>query len=280
MIRIIADSACDLCLEAAKDLNVEIIPLNVKIGETTYRDRYDLEPEQFYEMLSNAKELPKTSMINPFEWETIFKKVNDAGDEAVVITMSSALSGTYQAANIAADDYDCIHVVDSRSITVTEQALVRYACMLRDNGRNASNIADMLRSEADELKIVAIVDTMDYLKAGGRVSGAVAAVGSLLNIKPLIGQADGKLSLLGKARGYKNAMVQMKKLSNNFGIDYTKPVVFAYSGDIASTLDDYIEGCKEEFSGYEKNIHKTIAGATIGTHTGPGCITIGFFPVH
>ena len=266
-----------MTLEEAVELGVTILPMTVSIGGKNYRDRYDITPNDFYDMLEQSKEFPKTSMINPFGWGTEFKHVNDAGDEAVVITLSSALSGTYQSAVIAADDYEGIHVVDSLGGSITQQCLVRYAVKLRDNGRSAENIAKMLRECIGDIRLQAMIDTLEYLKKGGRISGAVYAAGSLLNLKPVLTFKNGELVMSSKARGRKNGLAIMKKFIAEHGIDFSKPCIAAYSGHSRESVDSFIESLREIFGDEVDKIIVTQAGSTIGSYAGQGLVTLGFF---
>ena len=126
-------------------------------------------------------------------------------DTAVVITLSSRLSGTFQSANIALDGYeDCITIVDSENVCLGEQILVMYACRLRDAGVSASEIAKALDQKKKDVRVLALLDTLEYLKRGGRISKTAALAGNLLSIKPVITIADGEVAVLGKARGSKN----------------------------------------------------------------------------
>ena len=277
MIRIISDTACDLSLEEAVELGVTIVPMTVSIDGVVYRDRYDITPNEFYEKLEQCKDFPKTSMINPFGWGSEFKHVNDAGDEAVVITLSSALSGTYQSAVIAADDYEGIHVVDSLGGSITQQCLIRYAVKLRDNGRSAENIAQMLRECIKDIKLQAMIDTLEYLKKGGRISGAAYAAGSLLNLKPVLTFKEGELVVHQKARGTKNGIMLMKKSITEYGIDFTKPCIAAYSGRSRERVDDFIESLRTVFGNDVDKIVVVQAGSAIGSYAGQGLVTLGFF---
>ena len=205
MVRILTDSSADFSEELARQLNVEVLPLGVTFEDgTAYRDRVDLQPEEFYEKLAACEKLPKTSQPNLGDVLTAFENARDAGDEMVAIFISSQLSGTYQSACIAAAPFkESVFVVDSENATIGERILAERAWALRDEGLSAADIAYCLNQEKKDIRLVASLDTLEYLRRGGRISGAAALVGGMLSIKPVVGVVDGDVVVLGKARGSK-----------------------------------------------------------------------------
>ena len=185
MIRIITDSAADIDLQEAQKLQITILPMQIQFGEQSFLDRYEITADAFYQKLIETDTLPSTSQINPYTFEEEFEKVNASGDSAIVILVGADLSGTYQNAHLAAADYDNIYVIDSRNVTVGEQCLVRLAVLLRDKGKNAAEIADILDEKKEKVTILALLDTLEYLKKGGRISAAAAAI-SLLDTEPKV----------------------------------------------------------------------------------------------
>ncbi len=230
MIRIITDSASDFELSEAEKLNVTVLPMQIQFGNTSFLDRYEISANTFYQKLIETDALPSTSQINPYTFEEEYQKINSAGDSAVVILVGSDLSGTYQNAVLAAADYDNIYVIDSKNVTVGEQCLVRLAVQLRDAGTGASEIADILIQKRDKVTILALLNTLEYLKKGGRISAAAAAVGNLLVIKPVITLQDGKIAVIGKARGSKSGNNLLIEQIKKEGIDFSLPLVLGYSG--------------------------------------------------
>ena len=207
-----------------------------------------------------------------------FDKVKEAGESAVVITLASKFSGTYQSAVIAAEDYDNIYVVDSSSCAMGSGILVELAFRLLDSGMSAEEIAKTLEEEKKKIIIVALVDTLEYLKKGGRVSKTVAFAGTLLNIKPVISVTDGEINMLGKARGSKmgnNLLVEEIKKAG--GVDFSKPVLLGYSGISDALLLKYIEDSKHIWEGNLDEVRYTTVGSVIGTHAGPGAVAVAFF---
>ncbi len=274
--RIIIDSTTDLVQEYKN--RVSVVPLTVNFGEEEYIDGVTIDYKTFYEKLIESDVLPTTSQANPDAFTKEFEKVKEAGESAVVITLSSKLSGTYQSAMIAADDYDNIYVVDGGSATIGNSILVEYAFKLLDEGLSAKEIAEKLEAEKEKIVIVALLDTLEYLKKGGRISKTVAFAGTVLNIKPVVSVIEGEIGMLGKARGSKmgnNLLVQ--EIEKAGGVDFTKPVLLGYSGLSDNLLLKYIEDSKHIWEEGLTDVRYTTIGSTIGTHAGPGAIAVAFF---
>ena len=232
----------------------------------------------FYEKLVESDVIPTTSQATPMAFEPYFEKVKEDGDSAVVIVLSSILSGTYQSATIAAENYDNIYVVDSTSTTIGQGILVEYALSLVDKGMTAKEIADELNNIKDKLIVVAMLDTLEYLKKGGRISAAVAFAGGILNIKPVVSIDHGEIKMLGQARGSKQANnLLVQEIEKAGGVDFTKPVLLGYSGLSDILLKKYIEDSKDLWSHAKQNLNVSQIGAVIGTHAGPGAVAVAFF---
>lgn len=278
-VRIIVDSACDILQDEAREKELQILPLRTAFGETEYRDGYDLTHETFFEKLIESDVLPTTSQIAPYEYEKAFEQVREAGDTAVCITLSSGLSGCCQSARIAAADYaDCVWVVDSENASLGQQILVYYAVSLRDAGKSAQEIAELLDEKKKNIRLIALLDTLEYLKKGGRISSAVALAGSLLSIKPVIALQDGAVAMLGKARGSKNGNNMLNKLiQESGGVDFSMPYTLAYSGLSDHLLRKYVSDSEALWKGAVETLPVTTIGSAIGTHIGPGAIGAAFF---
>lgn len=275
-VRIVADSTADL-LPNIKE-QVQVVPLTVHFGEQEYLDGVTIDKKEFYEKLIESDVLPTTSQATPNAFMTELDKAKQAGDSVVVITLSAQLSGTYQSARIAAADYDNVYVVDSGSAAIGSGILVELACRLRDEGLSAADIAATLEIEKQKLIVVALVDTLEYLKKGGRISSAVAMVGGMLNIKPVLSISDGAIHMLGKARGSKmgnNLLAQ--EIEKAGGVDFSKPVLLGYTGISDALLLKYIEDSKHIWEGNLPEIRYEIIGSVIGTHAGPGAVAVAFF---
>ena len=274
--RIIVDSTADLVPEIKE--RVHIVPLTVHFGDEEYIDGVTIDHETFYNRLIESDVLPTTSQATPDAFVKEFDKIKEAGEEAVVITLASKFSGTYQSAMIAASEYENIYVVDSTSAAMGSGILVELAFKLLDEGKKAAEIALILEEEKKKIVVVALVDTLEYLKKGGRISKAVAFAGGVLNIKPVLSVIDGEINMLGKARGSKmgnNLLVQ--EIDKAGGIDFTKPVLLGYSGISDALLLKYIEDSRHIWEGNLNEVRYTSVGSVIGTHAGPGAVVVAFF---
>ena len=278
-VQFIIDSASDILPGEARELGLIHLPLTVLFGEETYRDAVDLTHEGFYEKLVENDVLPTTSQIPPGEFAAAYEKVVEAGDEAVVITLSGKLSGTHQSAVIAAEGYeDRIFVVDSENVTIGERILVQLGLVLRNQGLSAREIAARLDEEKKNIRLLALLDTLEYLKKGGRISAATAFAGGLLSIKPVIAVEDGLVAMKGKARGSKQGNNLLRQLVEECGgIDFQKPFALAYSGLSDKLLQKYIDDSGELWQGMAEFLPISTVGCTIGTHAGPGAVAVAFF---
>lgn len=277
-VKFIIDSASDVLPEEAAALGVIHIPLQVMFGTETYLDAVTLSHGAFYEKLAAARELPTTSQVPPAAFEAAYREVTAGGDEAVVITVSSVLSGTYQSAMIAAEDYEGkVFVVDSLSATIGERVLLMRGLELAAQGMTAREIASALDEEKTRIRVVAIVDTLEYLKKGGRVSATVALAGGLLGIKPAIEVRDGAVAMAGTARGNAKATALLKQRIDGYGgIRWDKPVAFTFSGAEDTLLQKFLETYPELTEGQDR-VPVCTLGCAIGTHVGPGAYGVAFF---
>lgn len=274
--RIIVDSTADLMPEYKA--RVQIVPLTVNFGDQEYIDGVTIDHKTFYEKLVESDILPTTSQATPAAFAAELEKARLAGEAAVVITLSAAFSGTYQSAVIAAAEYENAYVVDSGSAAMGSGILVELALRLLDEGKSAEEIARMLMQEREKIVVVALVDTLEYLKKGGRVSKTLAFAGGVLNIKPVLSVINGEICLLGKARGSKmgnNLLVQ--EIDKAGGIDFHKPVLLGYSGISDALLLKYIEDSRHIWEGNLAEVRYTTVGCVIGTHAGPGAVVVAFF---
>ena len=274
--RIIVDSTADLVAEVKE--RVHTVPLSVIFGEDVYLDGVTIDHKTFYEKLVESDVLPTTSQATPDAFMREMEKAQEAGESAVVITVASQFSGTYQSACIAAAEYENVYVVDSGSAAMGSGILVELALRLLDEGMSAQEIAARLEEEKKKVVVVALVDTLEYLKRGGRISKSVAFAGAMLNIKPVLAVINGEIQMLGKARGSKmgnNLLVQ--EIDKAGGIDFTKPVLLGYSGISDALLLKYIEDSRPIGEGNLEEVRYTTVGSVIGTHAGPGAVVVAFF---
>lgn len=278
-IKIITDSASDLLPPHRPE--VTVLPMTITFGEEQYRDGVDLTHRQFYEKLIEGEDLPTTSQIAPAQFEEAFRAAVEAGESVVAVVLSSKLSGTYQSACIAAEEFPGkVFVVDSANATIGERILVERGLELMDQGLDAAAIAAKLDEEKTDIRLVALLDTLEYLKRGGRVSASVALVGGLLAIKPVVAVQDGEVVVLGKARGSKNGNNLLVQEIQKTGVDFSRPYKLGYAGLDDSLLRKYIADSAALWEGHTDALPIGTVGGTIGTHVGPGAIAVAFFRKH
>lgn len=276
--KIIIDSASDIEIDEANKLGITLIPMIIRIEDEEYLDGYNLYKRQFFEKLIETSTLPKTSQINPERFREEYEKIVANGDEAVVITISSKLSGTYSSAVKASQDFkDKIYVVDSLNASLGERILFDYAYRLVLSGMSAKDIAEELNKKKTKINLLAMLDTLKYLRKGGRISAFTAFAGELMSIKPVITVKNGEVKLVGKAIGSKRASNVLNKLVLDKGIDFDMPYCVAWSGLSDQLLEKYINDSESLWKGQTENIPKYQIGSTIGTHVGPNAIGVAFF---
>lgn len=277
MVKIVIDSAADLAPEIKEKMTV--VPMTIRFGNEEFIDGVTINGKQFYEKLIDGKVMPSTSQPTPDDFMRVMQQITDAGDEAVVITISHKMSGTYQSANIAAAEFPGkVFVVDSQTVTIGEGILAELALSLAESGMSASDIAERLCRERENIEIIALLDTLEYLKRGGRISKTAAIAGGLLSIKPVISVFDGEINVLGKARGSKqgnNLLVQ--QIESNGGIDFSKPLMLGYTGFSQARLQEYIDDSTALWKNGVSSLRCAQIGSTVGTHAGPGAIAAAFF---
>ena len=275
-VHIIVDSTVDL-LPVYKE-KTTVVPLTVHFGEEEYLDGVTITHRQFYEKLVETDVLPHTSQASPGDFEAAFEEVAAAGDSAVVITVSSSFSGTYQSAMIAARDFPGIYVVDSRSVAIGAGILAKMALEMAELGFDAEGIAATLEEEKKKIRIVALVDTLEYLKKGGRISKTVAFAGGVLNIKPVLAVTDGEILMLGKARGSRQGNnLLASEIEKAGGVDFERPLLLGYTGLSDVLLQKYVADSAWLWEGQVEELESTIIGSVIGTHVGPGAVAVAFF---
>ncbi|MBR2889058.1 MAG: DegV family protein [Oscillospiraceae bacterium] len=273
-VRIIVDSTADV--SPASKARLTVVPLTIHFGTEEYVDGVTISHKEFYDKLVTSDVLPTTSQPTPAAFADVFEQAAAEGDSAVVITISSKLSGTYQSACIAAEDFDNVYVVDSRNAAIGSGCLVEYALNLVDRGMGAEEIARTLTQERENIRLFAVLDTLEYLKKGGRISSAVAFVGGMLSIKPVITVADGLVGVAAKARGARQGITTLMNLvEGTGGIDTVKPFLLGYSGNDAAPLGAFAEKAADLWNG--QDAAQTQMCSVIGTHIGPGAVAVAYF---
>lgn len=275
-VRIIADSTADMMPNLKSEITT--VPLTVHFDNEEYIDGVTITHKMFYEKLVETDVLPHTSQASPASFEKVFADVSTAGEGAVVLTISSKLSGTYQSAMIAAQEYDNIYVVDSTTAAIGTGILAELAIRLKSKGMDAKAIAQALEAEKKNLRVIAMLDTLEYLKKGGRISKTAAFAGGVLNIKPVVSIDDGEIKMLGKARGSKHGNnLLVTEIEKTGGVNFDMPILLGYTGLTDVLLQKYIEDSKALWVHSKSQLNTTIIGSVIGTHAGPGAVAVAFF---
>lgn len=276
-IKIVLDSTTDLVPELAGKFKV--VPLTVNFGEEEFIDGVTITKEEFYAKLIESDVVPTTSQASPEAFEKAFEKIAADGDEIICITVASKFSGTYQSACIAAEEFPGkIRVIDSKTVAIGTAILAEYAESLVEKGFSSEEIEKAVTEKRDDITIVALIDTLEYLKKGGRLSKAAAFAGGLLNIKPAISVEDGEINILGKARGSKQGNnFLIKEIEKAGGVDFKMPVLLGYTGHDPYMLEKYVEDSRFLWEGNVENLRRTCVGSVIGTHVGPGAVAVAFF---
>lgn len=272
-IKLIIDSTADIRETSKKKIDY-IVPLTVSFGNEEFIDGVNISNYDFYKKLQTSDLSPITSQSGPDNFIKVFDQI-DKNDSALVITIAANLSGTYQSAILAAQDYDNIHIVNSESVALGSGILIEYAIKLIDQGLALEEIIDELEEKKKKIRILGIFDTLEYLQRGGRLSKAAAFAGEILKIKPLISIEAGEITVPAKARGNKKAISLFnKELSENSEINYHLPFSFGYTGLSDENLVNYFESSKDL---WPENYDHISIGSVVGTHAGPDAIAIAYF---
>ena len=276
-VRIVVDSTADTSPDIRDRLTV--VPLTVHFGDQEYVDGITITHKQFYEKLVESDVMPTTSQPTPEAFADVFRQAEQADEQVVVLTVSSKLSGTYQSATIAAADFSGrVWVVDTQSVAIGSGILAELALWMADQGMDAPSIAAQLERERENIQVIALLDTLEYLKKGGRISKTVAFAGGMLSIKPVAAIQNGEIAILGKARGSKQGNnLLITEIQKAGGVNFDKPLLLGYTGLSDALLEKYVLDSGDLWDGHGNCIRSTIIGSVIGTHAGPGAIAAAFF---
>jgi len=269
VVRIVTDSTADLNEDQQQAAGITVVPLNVRFGDQVFKDHVDLTGDDFFARLKTSPQLPKTSQPPVGEFEEVFRHHRKAGDEVVAVTISSKVSGTYGAAEMAAKSVDPEHieVIDSLTASMALGFLALEGAKLAQTGAGRAAVADRIKSLVPKARVLAAIDTLTYLERGGRIGRARALLGSLLNFKPLITLQDGEVAPLGRARGRVQAIDRLVELLRRDGRLSNLAVLHGAALADAERLRERVAG---SYPGLD--IPLTETGAVIGTYTGPGVI--------
>lgn len=274
--RIFVDTACDLSTDYARSLGVELINLPVSFGSQAYHQINNGDFSEFYKKMSESEELPATSQPVFGDLVSLFNEIKEAKEEAVYLTISSGLSGTYESAIKARDlsDYDGIHIVDSLSCIGSLALMAIHMSDLAKKGLSAKEIVDDLNEFKKRAVVAANVTELNHLKKGGRIPGNLALLGSLFHITPFLTMMpDGKLESPVKDRGLKNSIKRFIRFAERYERDSEYPLLIHYTSDKedAKPLYDYFVGKL----GHD-NVKYWPIGPVVGTHLGPHTVGLSF----
>ncbi|MCF0120316.1 MAG: DegV family protein [Oscillospiraceae bacterium] len=278
-IKIVTDSASDITQAEAQSLGITVLPSTVIFGDEEYLDGVTLSHREFYEKLIETDVLPTTSQIPLVEFERVFRELTADGSDVLCITISSKLSGAFGGASVAAQNVgERVTVVDSENAALGERIFVMRALELVQSGMSVKEVEAQLISERSDIHLIAMLDTLEYLKKGGRISAMTAFAGGILAIKPVIEVRDGEVQLLGKARGSRAANNRLNEMvAAAGGIDFSRPLCLSYSGLSDGLLKKYIADSESLYKGMTDSLPISTLGSTIGVHVGPGAIGLAFF---
>lgn len=275
-IRIVVDSTADIPAQLKNRLT--IVPLNVSFGDDLYIDGVTIQSQEFYEKLAVCKDLPTTSQPSPDAYAKVFEEAKNAGDTLVVLTVSSGISGTYQSAMIAAQDYpENVHIVDTQHVANGFGILAEYALQLADEGKTAQEIVDAITDAREKVQFYALVDTLTNLQKGGRIPKSLAIAGTLLSLKPVLCMKNGVLETMGKARGIKQGYNLLNKEILSAGVDFDKPFLLAYTGVTDEPMQKYMAVGGEIWNTGEKDVRYVPLCSVVGAHAGAGAVVVAFF---
>lgn len=268
MIKILVDTSADYTVEEIQEKGMELIPISISFGDKDYKDGIDLNKDQFYELLIGSEEFPKTAQPSPQEYVEAFEKAEEKGEELICFVLSSRLSGTFQTATLAKNivGYEGIHLIDTLGATHMIRLMADHAQELIEEGKTVEEIIAAVEAMKGKIQVLAVVDTLEYLCKGGRVSKTVATIGEMARVKPMITVSEGEVKVIGKSLGKNKAMANLFKALGECEVDERFPV---YSVCTAGKENPELFETKLKAEGYDFK-ERLQLGATIGTHVGPG----------
>lgn len=275
MLKIITDTASDITREQAGEMNIHIVPLSIQFSDGLCPQTSDVDFPRFYARLAAAEEFPVTSCPSPEDYLRYFEKARDAGDEVLVLTLSSGLSGTINSARLAKElcSYAPIYIVDSRQAILAQRILVEHAVKLRDQNVPTEELIRQLEELRDRITVSGVLDTLTYLRKGGRIPASLAVMGNTLQIKPVIALQDKVLKMVGKAFGREAGWRHLHKRFEQYPPDPDFPIYFGYTSD-RDLGEQFMKRTVEKYSLQSFCIRLYPVGGVIGAHVGNGCVAI------
>lgn len=275
MLRIVTDTASDITVDQARNMNIDVVSLDITFEDGPAPQRTEEDFRRFYQRLEACDRLPVTSRTPPEEYLNLFQDAREKGDDVLVITLSGGLSGTVDSARMAKQiaDYDKIEVVDSHQAILTQRMLVEQAVKLREEGYQLQEIVQRIKNTRDQVVVCGVVDTLKYLQKGGRIPASLGTLGTLLRIKPVIILQDRVLKQLGKARGHDAGEEMLYKHMEQDGINKAYPVYFGYTSD-RELAERFMQRTRERFGLTQTRLFPI--GGVIGTHCGTRCVAVAY----
>lgn len=276
-IKLITDSTCDIAPQVLASKGIQFVPLKVLFKDKEYVDKIDLTNPEFYEMMRSSKELPTTSQVNPGEFYDVFESALKEGSEVVGLFLSSELSGTFNSAVIAKEmlGSDKIHLIDSRSVSFALGLMVLKTQQKIDDGASVSEVIQFASEMCANSQLYGMLDTLENLKKGGRLSSGTAMIGKMLNLKPIIEVKEGRVNVAEKARGSRKGLAWMiDQLAASYPDGQIDELAIAHANDLEN-LKDIKALLLEKFN--IGTIHEIEIGSVVGTHTGQGAVGVTYF---
>ncbi len=276
-IKIVTDSTSDIPKEIAEKHDITVLPLTIHFEEKEFRDWIDIRPSEFYDLMRKSEKLPTTSMVNPSEFSQAYEKLLEEYDEIISIHLSSHASGTYGSAEIAREmvNEERITVIDTYNYTYGYGQFVVEAAAMAEEGKSKEEIIERGEYLKNNLKTLFVVDTLEYLKKGGRLTATKATIGTLLNLKPILTVKEGKIIAIDKARGFKKALKRIAEIIQEEGSDVTNQVLKVGHADNYEHLEIFKKAMEETFG--KCQFEEFEVGCVIGVYCGPGTVVIHYF---
>jgi DegV family protein with EDD domain len=276
-VAVVTDSTADLPADLVEELGIRVVPMSVTFGERTFISRITITDEEFYARLEGSAELPTTAQPAPGWFEEGYADAHDDGCEAVVsIHLSDALSGTVSVARTMGERAQLpVHVVDSRQVGCALGLVVLAAHRAAAGGAGVEEVLRAAERATEAVRSYVVVDTLDYLKRGGRLTGAQALVGSVLRVKPILGVVDGRVELLERTRTWSRAVDRLATLVSEAADG--QPIRCAVSHALAPQRAEQVwSALADDVWLYDRL--DSVIGPVVGTHTGPGTVAVAVLP--
>jgi DegV family protein with EDD domain len=271
-VKIITDSTSDIPESIISDLDIEVVPLNIHIGQDNFKHGVDIGTDEFYTKLLTGSELPKTSQPSPGEFLDVYNKFLDQSDAIVSIHVTSKLSGTYNSAIQAKSELNVtkpIEVVDSATVSMALGLIVIRAAKIAKDGGTLEEVLKEIEYCSNNTEVLVVLDTLEYLEKGGRIGKASALIGSILSLKPILTVEDGIVGTFGKARTFTKAMNSLEEAIKGFTPVSDASVFYSTDKSVADDMIDRLSGIVEP----DKLVVSRI-GPTVGTYAGPKAIAV------